>query len=260
MAHFGEQIKKLRQAKHMTLEQLAARADVSYKQAWTWEQLETPRMQGRNYKALAEAIGMSTGELDKAWRSQKIEQSIGDPVRRGIPVINKAPAGRVIDFDECGPDTGIGHWYIDREGITDPNAFAVVITGDSMNKTFKEGDFVIFLPCDPDGHTHNGRVPVPDGHICYVRFAADSKHEGCTVAELWRGKDGKVKLVKENKKYSPMTVGAEEIASVAAYASLRRNGLSGQVRTYQGREQHQVAGGREGQLHPSEEADPIYPD
>jgi transcriptional regulator with XRE-family HTH domain len=250
--NFGQEIKKLRERLHLTQKEVADATGATTNSVSKWERLSTiDGIYAKNLRKLAEVLKTTPEELAKLSPPRRIEQSIGDPISRRLPVINKAPAGPVVDYDECGVDTGIGMSYIDRQGESDPNAFVVVVTGDSMNKSFNEGDFVVFLPMDPDGHTHNGRVPVAEGHICYIRFSAESKYTGCTIAAVHRMKDGTIKLVKENKKYKPMIVRPDEIANMAAYGSMRRIGLPGQIRLYPPTDQLQMAGAREGQVHPS---------
>lgn len=248
MANFGEKIKQLRERKYLSRGALADKAGVTEKAIWKWENSPTPKMRGESYRNLAEALGMTTDQLDREWRPQGINQTIGDPVRRGIPLINKAPAGNIVNYDECGIDSGQGRWYVEREGITDPNAFAVSIIGDSM-PTLTPGHVAIFSPLDTDGYTHHKRLKIEDGHICFVRFGSDAPCEGCTVARVFRQADGKVKLVKDNKKYKAIVCRPDEIVQMSAL--IRIEVLPGMMEQFFASEQLMQEGAREGQVFPN---------
>jgi hypothetical protein len=43
----------------------------------------------------------------------------------GIPIINLAPAGRIVDYEEYGVDSGQGWEYVEQGDIEDPLAFGV---------------------------------------------------------------------------------------------------------------------------------------
>ena len=82
-----------------------------------------------------------------------------------VPVINKAPAGPPVDYQEFGVDSGLGYEYVPRStGQRDEVLFAVVVFGDSMSPAYREGDLVIFRPIAID-------EPIPDGSAVFVRFS-----------------------------------------------------------------------------------------
>lgn len=252
MGTFGETIKRLRESRGWTQEVLAMHAEASTKSISIWEGLASPTIQGIKLFNLAKAFGMSVDDLKREWRKPAIQQSIGDPVRRGIPVINKAPAGTVVDFRECSmADSGQGSWYVSREGIDDPNAFAVVVTGDSMTPFLPDGGIAIFSPMDMDGHIRHDRRKVPEDHVLFVRFGPDAPEDGCCIAR-WSMKGGKVKLTKDNKKYKSITCEPEWIVRMAALIShddfpgVRKTFAANQQLDSKGEMDTQV----EGQVHP----------
>lgn len=230
MAHFGDTIRRLREEReHLTQSELAKRVGVDQAKISKIESMPAATLRQTTYRKLAEAFGMSVEQLDREWRGTKVPQTQGAPGL--IPVINRAPAGRVRDYHECGVDSGQGHFYIDRGGVKDPNAFAVIITGDSMEPKLTDGDYAVFSPLRADGTlVNNPRMKIEDGHICYVRFSEDSTHSGCTVAMLTTLKDGRVELRKYNaKKYAPIVVTPGEIARVSALVQIRHNVIPGMV-------------------------------
>lgn len=216
MAHFGQTIVRLRESRYLSQEELASKAGVSRSLIQNVEKMASAQMQGSKYRAIAEALGMTPSELDKEWRNGKIEQTVGDPVGRGIPLINKAPAGDVTDYHECSmADSGQGHWYVKRDGITDPHAFAVIVTGESMMPTLLDKSVVVFSPMDMDGYIKGTKFAVPDGHIVFVRFGPEAREEGCTIARVYR-KGGKIHLTKDNKKHKTIICSPEHILNMGA--------------------------------------------
>jgi phage repressor protein C with HTH and peptisase S24 domain len=70
-------------------------------------------------------------------------------VNRRIPLIGLAQAGGEGYFDDGGYPVG-GSWdEISLPDIGDPNAYALEISGDSMEPVFRDGDVVIVSPAAP---------------------------------------------------------------------------------------------------------------
>ena len=68
------------------------------------------------------------------------------PKRRHIPLLGLARAGKGGYFDDSGFPAGSGWDEIDVPGVTDQNAYALEITGDSMMPVYREGDTIIVSP------------------------------------------------------------------------------------------------------------------
>ena len=68
------------------------------------------------------------------------------PKLRQIPLLGLAKAGKGGFFDDSGFPAGNGWDEIDVPGVTDPNAYALEITGDSMLPVYREGDIIIVSP------------------------------------------------------------------------------------------------------------------
>jgi phage repressor protein C with HTH and peptisase S24 domain len=68
------------------------------------------------------------------------------PKLRQIPLMGFAKAGKGGFFDDSGFPAGNGWDEIDVPGVTDPNAYALEITGDSMQPVYREGDIIIISP------------------------------------------------------------------------------------------------------------------
>ncbi len=73
----------------------------------------------------------------------------GRGVVRRVPLIGLAQAGGEGYFDDGGYPVG-GSWdEVSLPEIADPNAYALEISGDSMEPVFRDGDLVIVSPSAP---------------------------------------------------------------------------------------------------------------
>jgi phage repressor protein C with HTH and peptisase S24 domain len=68
---------------------------------------------------------------------------------RRIPLIGLAQAGAEGFFDDGGYPVGGGWDEVSLPEIGDPNAYALEISGDSMEPVFRDGDMVIVSPAAP---------------------------------------------------------------------------------------------------------------
>ncbi len=71
------------------------------------------------------------------------------PVGRRVPLIGFAQAGGEGFFDDAGFPVG-GAWdEVGLPDVADPNAYALEISGESMEPVFRDGDVVIVSPAAP---------------------------------------------------------------------------------------------------------------
>jgi SOS-response transcriptional repressor LexA len=146
-------------------------------------------------------------DFDRQWRDgwTRITAAHRDEF---IPIINKAPAGPAIDYEEWGIDSGLGFEYVPRsEGMDGEILFAVVVIGDSMTPAYSEGDLVIFRPLRQD-------EKIPDGSAVFVRFGSQRQHT-CTFKSLYRRTDGRLDLRPENPRHSVIIAAGDEIERMA---------------------------------------------
>ncbi len=71
------------------------------------------------------------------------------PTSRRVPLIGLAQAGGEGFFDDGGYPVGGGWDEVSLPEIGDPNAYALEISGDSMEPVFRDGDMVIVSPAAP---------------------------------------------------------------------------------------------------------------
>jgi phage repressor protein C with HTH and peptisase S24 domain len=70
-------------------------------------------------------------------------------IRTRIPLIGMAQAGGEGFFDDGGYPAGTGWDDVELPGVTDANAYALTISGDSMEPVYREGDSIIVSPAAP---------------------------------------------------------------------------------------------------------------
>ncbi|HVZ09426.1 S24 family peptidase [Rhodopila sp.] len=70
-------------------------------------------------------------------------------VARRVPLIGLAQAGGEGYFDDGGYPVGGGWDEVSMPEIADPNAYALEISGDSMEPVYRDGDLVIVSPSAP---------------------------------------------------------------------------------------------------------------
>jgi phage repressor protein C with HTH and peptisase S24 domain len=70
----------------------------------------------------------------------------GSRPERCIPLIGLVQAGSGGFFDDAGFPVGGGWEEIGFPGVKDENAYAVEITGDSMEPVYRDGDIIIVSP------------------------------------------------------------------------------------------------------------------
>lgn len=70
-------------------------------------------------------------------------------IARRVPLIGLAQAGSEGYFDDGGYPVGGGWDEVSLPEIADPNAYALEISGDSMEPVYRDGDLVIVSPSAP---------------------------------------------------------------------------------------------------------------
>jgi phage repressor protein C with HTH and peptisase S24 domain len=206
----GRTIRMMRERRGWTQQQLAGVLELD-KSAVSRMEDGKRRVKAHELERLAEAFGVEVDEIVRAQVGSTMRRTVGGS---GIPVINQAPAGNVVNYEEYGVDSGQGFHYIDSLGITDSLAFAVIVVGDSMEPKIHEGDYLVFSPLDPE-EPRPDQADLKPGSVVYVRFSVESDHDGCTIARYFPEDDGRIRLQKDNPKYRPIVCQREDIRQLA---------------------------------------------
>ena len=86
-----------------------------------------------------ECTGTSLEEFARLLTHRKL-------VRTRIPLIGMARAGSDGYFDDAGFPVGGGWDEVEVPGVADENAYALRITGDSMEPVYRDGDIIVVAP------------------------------------------------------------------------------------------------------------------
>jgi phage repressor protein C with HTH and peptisase S24 domain len=117
--------------------------------------------------------------------------------RSRIPLIGMAQAGAEGFFDDGGYPAGAGWDEVELPSTNDANAYALTISGDSMEPVYREGDAIIVSPA----------APVRVGDRVVARIA-----DGAVMAKLLlRRTAGRVELGSLNPAFPELTFGAREV-------------------------------------------------
>jgi SOS-response transcriptional repressor LexA len=167
---------------------------------------ETVEAENKKWRSLVKNISelKNTREIDNLLSKTKLkfEQKNKNEYTAGrlIPIINKVSAGYPEDFNDMDYPAGIADDYLRCPDITDANAFAVRVVGDSMQPKFYEGDIVIFSPSQ---EIHNG-------DDCFIRFR--EPHETSFKRVFFE--KNKVRLQPRNEKYTPIIVEGNRVNGI----------------------------------------------
>lgn len=75
-----------------------------------------------------------------------VGEADGGQVHRNVPLIGMAQAGSDGFFDDAGYPAGAGWDEIPFPGVADLNAYALEVSGDSMEPVYRDGDIIIVSP------------------------------------------------------------------------------------------------------------------
>ena len=141
-----------------------------------------------------------------------------------VPVINSVRACYPTEFTDLGYPARVADEYVRAPDVSDPDAFAARVVGDSMEPEYREGDIVIFSPmrdvvsgCDcfarlePDQESTFKRV--------FFEEAGDRASERTASGE---GAEGLIRLQPLNAKYPAQVVQRERVAGLYAAVSVIR--------------------------------------
>jgi phage repressor protein C with HTH and peptisase S24 domain len=117
--------------------------------------------------------------------------------RSKIPLIGLAQAGADGFFDDGGYPAGGGWDEVELPATADANAYALSISGDSMEPVYRAGDRVVVSPAAP--------VRVGD------RVVARTKAGAVMAKELARRTAGRIELISLNPEFPALRFAAEEI-------------------------------------------------
>ena len=150
MKDFGHYVRLARKrAGGMSQDGLAAKSGLS---KGTIQNIENGKTEGSatSLEKIAQAFGFDTMQDMVNALAREEDGYVGEDERDGIPVFDEVPAGNG-DFDptDVGEDNGFAHKRVSRWMCSDPQAYAVIVKGNSMEPDYYSGDVVICSPSEP---------------------------------------------------------------------------------------------------------------
>lgn len=128
------------------------------------------------------------------------EDAGGGPSQR-IPVIGHAQAGQSGFFDDAGFPTGQGWDEVRFPDIGDPHAYALEVSGDSMEPVYREGDLIVV---SPEANVRRGD-----------RVVAKTQEGEVMVKQLVRQTARRVELASLNPSYEDRVLSPQDLAFLA---------------------------------------------
>jgi phage repressor protein C with HTH and peptisase S24 domain len=106
---------------------------------------------------------------------------VGSPdMRRPLPLIGFAQAGKGGFFDDGGFPVGSGWDEVDLPGVTDEHSYALEISGDSMLPLYRDGDIIIVSPGAPVRRGDRVVVKTAEGEV----MAKELRRKTAKLVEL----------------------------------------------------------------------------
>ncbi|MDX2145925.1 MAG: S24 family peptidase [Planctomycetota bacterium] len=136
---------------------------------------------------------------------------VGLPVE--VPLINSVAAGYPREFTDLGYPARSAGEYVRCPEVSDPDAFAARVVGDSMSPEYREGDIVVFSPARliKSGMDCFARLE-PDQETTFKRVYFDTDEAGGVL----------IRLQPLNNRYPPKVVPREGVAGLYAAVSVIR--------------------------------------
>lgn len=148
----GANIRRLREQRGLTQEQLGKMVDVSRSTITQWERgWTTPRM--GNVQLLAGALGVSTADIiaDELPPSNAIKPATPKPAY--APLLGRVHAGKAQEPDVLQDAIPVPYEIIHRH----PQGYFLQVEGDCMDNVYPEGCYILI---DPEQRPSNGSIAV----------------------------------------------------------------------------------------------------
>ncbi len=150
-------------------------------------------------------------DLDSAYLTgilqELVDKSAGNieqVTANAVPVINRVSAGYPRDFSDLGYPPRVADDYLSCPDVSDRDAFAARVHGDSMVPKYRQGDIVIFSPALSPRDGDDCFVRFADGHTTFKRVFFESDEQGKST----------LRLQPRNERYRPQTIPAEMVAGL----------------------------------------------
>lgn len=167
--------------------------------------------EGSSKEGAAGTAGGITVNLDDAYLSgalrELVEKSAGNVEMvstNAVPVVNRVSAGYPKDFTDLSYPKGVADEYVGCPDVSDKDAFAARVHGDSMTPKYREGDIVIFSPAAGPKNGDDCFVRFEDGQTTFKRVFFENDERGRAT----------LRLQPRNEKYRPQVIASEKITGL----------------------------------------------
>ena len=93
------------------------------------------------------------------------------PITQGLPLIGFAEAGARGYFDDGGFPVGKGWDEVDIPALKDEHAYALKVSGDSMQPAYRKGDVIVVSPSAPIRRGDRVVVKTNEGEVMVKQLA-----------------------------------------------------------------------------------------
>jgi phage repressor protein C with HTH and peptisase S24 domain len=118
-----------------------------------------------------------------------------------IPIIGYAQTGRQGFFDDAGYPTGTGWDEVDFPNIGDNHAYALEVSGESMEPVYRDGDIIIVSPQANVRRGDRVVVRTRDGEILAKQLVRQTAH--------------RIELLSINRDHADITLKVEDVEWLA---------------------------------------------
>ena len=148
----GERLRKIRESKELTIDQLSSMCGLTAGHIGRIERDDSRNPRYVTIEKLAQALNIDPAEIlygKESSGSTRPKEAFDAPnyIPRDIPVIGLTKAGRGGFYDDQGFPVGEGFRKVHRSiDVKDPNAYALMVEGDSMSPMLEPGWIVYVCP------------------------------------------------------------------------------------------------------------------
>ncbi len=189
----GERLRKMRESKDLTIDQLAELCGLTAGHIGRIERDDSRNPRFVTIQKLANALGVKPEEILYPKETPDRPHNAFDApkyIPNDIPVVGLTKAGRGGFYDDQGFPIGEGFRRVHRPiDVKDPNAYALIVEGDSMSPMLERGWIVYVCP------NHN----YDNGDLVVVALNSDE-----VMIKKFRKQDGVMILQSINPAYEPL--------------------------------------------------------
>ena len=150
-------------------------------------------------------MGRSTRLSEYMRRLDEADEKSGKGIGNAVPVINRASSGYPQDFVDLKYPARVAEEHVSCPNLSDGEAFAARVHGQSMTPKYEDGDIVIFSPA----------LPARSGDDCFVRFAdGQTTFQRIFFESDEQSRSPMIRLQPRNERHRPTVLPSERVAGL----------------------------------------------